>query len=77
MIFFLAINSTERRSYGGLVVRMDMENEISYPGKRGKVEIARAYGAMSKAEVFEELIWIVCKKRVKLKPAPVGGGHDD
>jgi len=31
----------------------------------------------TKAEVFEELIWIVCGVRVKLKPAPVGGGHDD
>ena len=31
---------------------------------------------LGQVEVFEELIWIVCKKRVKLKPAPVGGGRD-
>jgi len=52
---------------------MDMENEISYPGKRGKVEIARAYGAMSKAEVFEELIRVVLHQNVKLKEMPKQG----
>jgi hypothetical protein len=45
--------------------------------RKKEITVVRSFGTASKAEVFEELIWIVCKKRVKLKPAPVGGGHDD
>ncbi len=45
--------------------------------RKKEITVAESFGTVSKAEVFEELIWIVCKKRVKLKPAPVGGGHDD
>ena len=45
--------------------------------RKKEITVVRSFGTASKAEVFEDLIWIVCKKRVKLKPAPVGGGHDD
>ena len=41
--------------------------------RKKEITAARSFGAVSKAKVFEELIWLVCGKRVKLKPAPVGG----
>jgi hypothetical protein len=37
--------------------------------RKKEITAARSFGAVSKAKVFEELIWIVCGKRVKLKPA--------
>ncbi len=45
--------------------------------RKKEITTARAFGTVSKAEVFEELIWIVCGVRVKLKPAPVGGGEQN
>lgn len=41
--------------------------------RKKEITAVRSFGAVSKAKVFEELIWLVCGKRVKLKPAPVGG----
>lgn len=38
--------------------------------RKKEITVARSFGAVSKAKVFEELIWLVCGKRVKLKPAP-------
>lgn len=37
--------------------------------RKKEITVARSFGAVSKAKVFEELIWLVCGKRVKLKPA--------
>lgn len=37
--------------------------------RKKEITAVRSFGAVSKAKVFEELIWIVCKRRVKLKPA--------
>lgn len=35
-----------------------------------EITVARSFGRASKEEIFEKLIWLVCGKRVKLKPAP-------
>jgi len=38
--------------------------------RKKEIEVARVGGPMTKAEVFEQLIWLVCGEKVKLAPAP-------
>jgi len=41
--------------------------------RKKEIMVSRVGGSKSKAEVFEELIWIVLGERVKLAPAPHKG----
>lgn len=45
--------------------------------RKKEITAARSFGKVSKAEIFEELIWKVCGARVKLKPEPTKGGEQD
>lgn len=38
--------------------------------RKKEIEVTRVGGPMTKAEVFEQLIWLVCGQKVKLAPAP-------
>lgn len=40
--------------------------EVHYTSRRGRVEVCRTYGTASKTDIFEELIWKVLGKKVKL-----------
>ena len=51
----------------GRMEAVDMTTqEFQYSSRRGTVAVCRSYGKASEADVFEELIWKVLGKKVKL-----------